>query len=437
MNQAHDQQVSASIHSLLNKPSATDRQRVGKILATLQAIDYKCSAIHPRTAYLPKSLSAGISIPVWLKEWQARRFLCGFYTETDEWRLSARGPLTREARSEYQSNGYELADRFSALSVTPKQLKIHERPIQIQHTYIAADSAAGIPTLATSGKETLAIVPVAEAPANFNITQHINSLEFNLADGFDPAEILQQALTRIQFADIVLAPELIMPEEYAKQIPDKLQSFTPRPCHLLVAGSGPSIGQQYDKSWNQSSVFNGAGALLWQQQKVWIATLNGEQADTYGIKLNNSQHVHEHNAEGDTLVVADSDSLGRCLILICQDLKGQPLASEVIRYFQPDWVFVPILDKSLDEGRWVHQHCFLLSELSSARFVIANNLAFNSTRTCGMAIGPKTANSVDQGRQGQMQEGDAATPSIATFTWGEGEWSLTILGLQPSPTATN
>jgi hypothetical protein len=52
-----------------------------------------------------------------------------------------------------------------------------------------------------------------------------------------------------------------------------------------------------------------------------------------------------------------------------------PAVSDLIDIYQPDWVFVPILDKGVGPARWVHTRAYELSGRSRARFVIACSLS--------------------------------------------------------------
>jgi hypothetical protein len=143
----------------------------------------------------------------------------------------------------------------------------------------------------------------------------------------------------------------------------------------------------------------------------------------------------EDNASANEIVVADIDGLGRSVILICQDLQTQPLAPEIIRIFQPDWVFTPILDHGADAGRWAHQRIFDLSCLSHARFLVAcctalaDKLDIKKTVMCGLAAGPRESTDVDAERAvltAAVQSG--AKPGFAVIAWRANYWLESSLG---------
>ena len=75
---------------------------------------------------------------------------------------------------------------------------------------------------------------------------------------------------------------------------------------------------------------------------------------------------HEHNASGSCIQVVDIDSIGRCVILICQDVVNA-MAEDLLRCLQPDWVFVPILDRGFAVRSWFVDRARSLSTVSKAR----------------------------------------------------------------------
>jgi hypothetical protein len=135
-----------------------------------------------------------------------------------------------------------------------------------------------------------------------------------------------------------------------------------------------TIGKHMLSTANESRATTGCGATLWIQRKIQAAGFDKKQAMKLGLDIRNQHFVKEDTASGDSVVVTDIDGLGRCITLTCQDIMANPLSEALIRQFQPDWVFVPVLDSNLRIGRWAHQRAFSLSRESRARFVIAKSL---------------------------------------------------------------
>jgi hypothetical protein len=111
----------------------------------------------------------------------------------------------------------------------------------------------------------------------------------------------------------------------------------------------------------------------------------------------------------------------------------------VISQFQPDWIFVPILDKGIGEGRWTHQRAFELSKLSQARFIATSSIAMcywnkaipKSVPTVGLAVGPANlAGSFDDKHLDRaFFEARLASPDhdVVVIQWGHGDWGQTTL----------
>jgi hypothetical protein len=147
----------------------------------------------------------------------------------------------------------------------------------------------------------------------------------------------------------------------------------------------------------------------------------------------------EDSAEGDELVIADVDGFGRCVVLICQDIHLSSAVKELLDFFQPDWVFIPILDAGISAGRWAHQETFAVSGNSNARFMIVSSLALaklaypTEARACALAVGPKTATELDGDKGRVFQEVNvetASVPGYAKLQWRNGDWKQTVLSSQ-------
>jgi hypothetical protein len=144
----------------------------------------------------------------------------------------------------------------------------------------------------------------------------------------------------------------------------------------------------------------------------------------------------EDNASGSEIVVADIDGLGRCVVLICQDCEMPVAAPELFTAYQPDWVFTPIYDCSIDKGRWIHARAFGLSALSQARCVAVTHMGFAPAGgAMGIAVGPKETAS------GHLDEVDRAVALVkistatsscaASVQWGATGWEQSWLYTKP------
>lgn len=425
----------------------------GRVLALMRAIDESFYAIHPRCVTLPGAFARQRPLPAWLKAMRERRQQCGAYAEYQDRRLVARGPLTRACRAENAASADSLADRFSALEVVPMVLTQQGRNIPAIHRVISQAALSGFTRPGRPGDETVAVIPLAQGIDDLTLRGSRPNgcylLDVGLGEGLSPVARLAEGLQQSADCDIAVCPEFVMPEVHANDIPEVLQQLASAP-RLLVAGSGMTeVRGNGGLAWNESSVFNRYGAYLWRQRKLWPASMPYQRAAAYGVSFGDEGSnepvapetpVMEATDSGSELFVVDLDGLGRCAVLICQDIQGSPLANELVRCFQPDWIFVPILDDGIRSGNWVHQRAFALSNLAQTRYVIASSLSLahlspraGSTYGYALAIAPLDSGEPRESRRmlltGNMA-GDAAI-SVALIHWAQaGNWQRTSLNSQ-------
>jgi hypothetical protein len=417
-------------------------ERHGRILSVMRAIDKMYFGIHPR-AFRPTHSRKGYHAPRWLTESRDKRLLLGYYDGDDDRCLVPRGPLLRSPRDEVASSADSLADRFAALTVVPRAFLHEDRPVSVSHKIIGLSLTSGIAPGTKPGEESVVFVPVAEHGTDLSMAERTSGgklfVDFRLNPSLNGAEVLQQALGAYGVVDIVIAPELVISEEHADQLQDMLLTHEST-ARVVIAGSGITRSTDEDGLvWNEARVINGCGAELWRQRKIWPAGLKKVRATGYNLSDPGAGLVFEDTAAGDRIVVVDADGFGRCIILICQDIEALPLSGELIRTFQPDWIFSPILDPGIREGGWIHQRAFDLSAISNARFLVACSTSLARARAetvtepaCGLAIGPKHSFDGDAGRVFALAyaEGKSA-PRHAAIRWRSGEWNESTLGSKP------
>jgi hypothetical protein len=457
-NQALEQPTAQAAYDALQALLAhktPTQEKHGRILAVMQAIDRMFIRIHPRAPVVATAAGPRPRIPEWLGELRDIRSMTGDYGKTKTHRLIARGPLLRASRVEAASGGDSLADRYAALAVVPTTLPHEGRPIRIRHRCIAIDAGRGVACGHRPGEETVAFIPVAElsddlesAVGTFNGRSYA---DYRIHPGIDPAERILQALdaaNAVEPVDIAIGPEFVVSEAHA----DSLQARLPSPkrlFRLIVAGSGPTrtVDAATGMAWNEARILNGSGAELWRQRKIWPSQLTHSRAVEYQLPVdpNTGGPVWERNAAGVEVVIADADGLGRCVVLICQDIQCLPFTEDLLRQFQPDWVFTPVLDPGVEAGRWAHQRAFALSGLSNTRFLVASSLSLAkrlklaSEPACGLAVGSKTSADADKGRLcAAVKSSPGVSPACAMLTWRSGapEWkesTLSMTGILHTP----
>lgn len=425
------------INQLLADNSVATATGRGNLLAIMRTMDFVFCRIHPRDDLEPNHR---LHIPVWLKNLRDQHRIQGYYSATADYRLIQRGPLLRTPREENAANADSLADRFTALAVVELKQKQHGRTITIQHKVIGTDAARGVAPGSKTGHEVVVFIPIAEAK------EHLTAIKYSIGEqqfvdfqinSINPADYLLAALSQAPAADIAIAPEMVMMETHADELTQKLLNRHGSRPRLLIAGSGATtVAKSEGLPWNEARVVNSIGHELWRQRKIWPAGLNRQQAKKYQLSdVGSSKQMLEYNAAGHEIIIVDAGSLGRCVVLTCQDLKADPVVSEIIRQFQPDWVFSPILDPGINTGGWVHQRVLELSDISQARFLVASSTALGQwlkqpqSLACGFAHGPKASTTEDRGRRYTLAYvADNTSPGYAVITWRSKEgWFLSTL----------
>lgn len=412
----------------------------GRMLAVMREFDTLVLSIHPRSArWIYRDAS---SLPNWLLDLSDQRRLVGHYRCANGFRLVPKGPLQRHAREETASNAVSFADRFAAISVVPESLTLDGRDIKVTHIVVARDAARGVPPGNKPGQERITFLPIARNRADIVFKesdfQDKKFVEFSLNRSINIAASVKAILDDESGSDIAILPEFMMSAGDFEQLSSTLIEVADAP-RLLIAGTGNSKKDKAGLRWNESAIVNGLGALLWRQQKLWPAGITRDRALQFGLTDPGISMIYERNCAGDEIIVADIDSLGRCVVLICQDLQAKPLSDELIRAYQPDWVFSPILDSDIPVGRWAHQRCFALSALSRARFVAVTSTALPRSHgstgdpTFGLAVGPQAPargsddpnHVLDDG----AEDGRVYMSVMASHTieWGTGGWERTTL----------
>ncbi|NNB46324.1 hypothetical protein [Pseudomonas chlororaphis] len=369
--------------------------RRGVILACLKEMDKFFYQIHPRALHHPGMAYSHLSKRHWLRRLQAVRLTSGCYASINGRLLIPKGPLTRIARPASASSAYCFKDNFSALSVVTPQSSVDEVPISINIIAKAAGAIDGVIGEGIYKDRVVAFMPVAEEALNIDVVKRdgegVSFVDFKAAKSFDVPKKVKEVLQGMSAADIVVAPELVISEVDSRSIASDIRGGK-NSFRFFLAGTGHTEEQCDDQSWNEARVYNELGKVLWTQRKIWLADIPPHRAVDMG--LGKDKRFMEDNVSGHELTIGDFDGFGRCIILICQDINSAPLAEYVIRHYQPDWVFVPILDVGVSVGRWFHQQLLHLVTLSPARFLVVSSLSLadrakKNDVACGMAMGPQ------------------------------------------------
>jgi hypothetical protein len=413
------------------------------LLASLREFDNLFNTIHPRHQSLPPKYRSGITPPNWLSDFKQQRRDTGCYEESDDYRLIAKGPLTRVPRRDNASYADSIFDRFVSISVVHTRGQQEQRRIPIQMVAISSAVGSGVPSFTSRlGSEVVAFIPTAELKdeliGEVETRNGQDYVEISLGATFDPAARLMTALQCCGTADIAIGSELTLTSPHLKEISDSLALIKSSVPGLIIAGTAPTESvSERNQAWNEAVTFNAHGKVLWSQRKLVPYAMDRESAissrfiekgTSNVIGVSGPIKVVENNAAGDTLLIADIESAGRCIILICQDFNANPLVTSVLAEYQPDWIFVPILARGC--GHWVRNRIFELSSYSQGRFAICSSSSISHAcgddiraTDFGLAAGPFDPSDSNCARAAALlkNEGAYSQPMWAKIRWGHGD----------------
>lgn len=407
------------------------RERAGLALAAMQAIDLELLAIHPRS-----TLPTGMRRPAWLEDCHENRLLTGAFAAAQALSLIARGPLLRSPRQPYEEASFVLVDHFCAVKVVDMTSFVEDgRNLEVAVTVIDQSADRGVPgRRGRRGREWISFVPLAEASDDLiaEICSDGDQLVIDVRKGrgFAPAVLLAGACQACANSDIVLAPELTVDPSDVAAVGDALSRMRGDRPRLVVAGSGLTTERDGPSGLphNESSILNGNGAILWRHRKLMAyAMLDETSKDLELPGFEGGAALLERIAWSDQMTIADVEGLGRCIVLICQDLK-MGVVKSLLEEFRPDWLLVPILDSGTSLSRWPARRARELAGIGETRFAVVSSLTMKCWMKTqypgtqmGVAVGPTTINRVDAnedlaGTQTEVAP-EAAQRRFATVRW--------------------
>lgn len=417
----------------------------GQFLAIMRSLDNLFQRIHPRLRVGGPLARDAARVPTWLRSMAERRLETGAYGSDDNFRLLPRGPLLRCPRREGAASADTMTDRFVALAVVCSTFDHDGRLINLTHRVITSDRLEGISGDAVPGMEHIVHIPMAVAPnelaTEVTVRGRTHCFEFSFggdgggagdADSDHAADRFLSAANDAPDADIVLAPEFVMPAESASEIGRRMAKNPLKKHRLVATGSGVSADRSGEMPWNEMQVFNGYGRLLWGQRKIWPAAVAAHVAEGVGHPLPDGCTGLEGTCSSDELLVVDVDTVGRCVILICQDIKLFPM-NVLMNALQCDWVFVPILDTGVCEGRWTHTATFGLTEDSQTRFLVGSSLSLvrllnrPADTPCLLAVGPRLPTETEDSARAFAKKSLAPNEQYVSLRWRDADWTVSVL----------
>jgi predicted amidohydrolase len=180
-------------------------------------------------------------------------------------------------------------------------------------------------------------------------------------------------------ANIIIFPEMTMHPDAIDAVRDAIGTYGPRSnLRLVVAGTFRRDGGS-GRPYNEAVIFNHRGIELGRQRKLHRWNLSAVQRNGIGLETaaSDTEPLFEFITPGEEILVLEQHGFGRAVVLICEDLGR----SEPNRWIRDnmflDWIFTPILDRSIDAYRWMTTSSRQAAEQGLCNVVVANSLALS------------------------------------------------------------
>jgi hypothetical protein len=410
------------------------KTRAGLLLGAMRAIDDAFLTIHPRTLLARSTLAPP---PGWAIAARDKRTIAGLYAATNERGLVPRGPFARNTRGPLETSNFSLADQFVACAVVPLAIEEDGRRIEVAVTVVGQGVARGVPPrLGRSGSEAITLAPLAEATGDLVARVREDDGTFYIdveqGAGFAPHDIFAGMLSDLGDTDVLLLPELVVAPADVEAMRDSLATSSGDRPRLIVCGSGGEANGS-EPPWNMSYIVNGAGAPLWSHRKLVAYDMLETTFANLEIKdIGKAKQLMEQISWSNAITIGDVEGLGRCLVLICQDLMMAGI-EPLIRAYEPDYLFLPILDSGTNFFRWPYKRLVDLSAAGPTRFVAVSSLTMQHWRKksypgeqIGVAVGPRNIAAGDAGADGERMAQEivceSATRRHGSIRWRSGAW---------------
>jgi predicted amidohydrolase len=358
----------------------------------------------------------------------------------------AKGQLTprRIENEAEEANGANLDSQFEYMTVVanPKSYTVSFMVIP-PYRFGMADAMT----------QKLGIAPIAEDAEDLTFTASSRSGRGYLdARPSNPAA-LGARMTEVvatlldQGAGIVALPELVSSSEAIDALQKHLRSrSTGGHSAILVCGSGlskapcPKTGRYF----NEATIMTSKGKVLFRQQKIHPFNMASDRMTECQVAQDPS-HVGKPHMEdiaaSSTLTVCDVPDIGRIIVMICEDFEQAAPTGALALSTRPDWIFAPVLDVSLEIGRWTHQRCMEIGRRTLSRIVVTSSATLSVRAQRKSALAEANINAVGIGilydgynrRHVKRVKPDLArSPQAIFLDWNSDVWDRDHVRTRPS-----
>ena len=358
-------------------PSSTDLlESVRRHLVVARCIDELCGAIRPTWCPTGEGPLTAIRNHVARTRGRFDRDMPGLVLAKPPLRLDAAradiDPLPRRAAAS--------GDRMDRLF----RWLLRVRPGDAHEVDYASLPSRYWPTLTGTTTTAVGVAPWAEGPEDLTFATGERHASPRLISTVPKERELvhceqAEALVRRLFesgVSVAVLPELVVSPQAVAAISDALARLAPddRNLHVVVCGTGLQPSEtDSELPRNQCVVLNGSGQQLWRQDKLNHYAMDARRLVEYQI-LPGATRAHVEDIRTGTRVVVRDGSLGRMVVLICEDLAQPRPRDAVLGGLLPEWVFCPVLDGELGVGRWGHEYARHCARVAGASTVVATSL---------------------------------------------------------------
>ncbi|MGV8921695.1 MAG: hypothetical protein ACOH2R_28670 [Pseudomonas sp.] len=255
------------------------------------------------------------------------------------------------------------------------------------HLVRFANIRASVPSSRISKSPRIGVIPALEDYSDAKITIY-DGLRYSVdAEAVQPKLLAAIGTAILEGAEIILMPEAAVSHKNMEVICNHIRSC--RQEFIKNMGSEPKfrlaiIGTTGEEI-NRVIVLDPLANSILSQDKLFRWDLEPHHTSMYGIAREHNitpRVLKENILNGTELYIIDIEEFGRLAILICADADAKMPGDWCLEYARPDWVYIPILDrsnleistKSEVDGRWISRRSARAAYTARCRVISTNSL---------------------------------------------------------------
>jgi predicted amidohydrolase len=176
---------------------------------------------------------------------------------------------------------------------------------------------------------------------------------------------------------VIVLPESTMHPEALKAVAKAISEHGPGSQLCFVIAGTTKRENGAGRPYNEAVIFNHRGRELGRQAKLHRWDLDRDLRSKLDLQvsgLDDSRLLFEFIEPGDEITIFDANEFGRFVVMICEDLGRHEPGTWLRHWGMLDWLFTPILDRSISEHRWMDDSGGKAAAEGHCRIVVANSL---------------------------------------------------------------